>query len=83
VRSSTYHFEWLLEEVYPNHAYLINHNLRDCCVMKNFMISESLNRDMELDEVQDGGDIMPFPREVVVMVVYGERPHKGGATHLT
>jgi hypothetical protein len=61
VRSSTYHFEWLPEEVYPNHAYLINHNLRDYCVMKNFMISESLTRDMELDEVQDGGDIMPFP----------------------
>jgi hypothetical protein len=47
------------------------------------MISESLTRDMELDEVQDGGDIMPFTREAVVMAVYGERPYKGGATHLT
>jgi hypothetical protein len=83
VRSSTYHFERLPEEVYPNHAYLINHNLRDFCVMKNFMISESLTQDMELDEVKHGGDIMPFPKEAVVMAVYGERPYKGGATHLT
>jgi hypothetical protein len=51
--------------------------------MKNFMISESLTRDMELDEVQDGGDIMPLPMEAVVMAVCGERHHKGGSTHLT
>jgi hypothetical protein len=38
---------------------------------------------MELDEVQDGGDIMPFPKEAVVMAMFGEGHHKGGATHLT
>jgi hypothetical protein len=38
----TYHFERLLKEAYPNHAYPIKHKLKDYDMMKNFMTSGSL-----------------------------------------
>jgi hypothetical protein len=40
-RLPTDHFEKLLEEICPNHAYPIKHKLRDCGLMKNFMASGS------------------------------------------
>jgi hypothetical protein len=36
------HFEKHLEETCPNHAYPVNHKLRDYGMMKNFMASGSL-----------------------------------------
>jgi hypothetical protein len=56
------HFERLLEEGFPNHAYPIKHKLKVCDMMKIFMISVSLTRGMELDEVLDRSDTTPFPR---------------------
>jgi hypothetical protein len=49
-------------------------------MMKNFMISGSLIRGMELDEDLDGSDTMHIPREDAVMRVYDgcppmEAPH--------
>jgi hypothetical protein len=38
----TNHFEKLLEEDCPNHAYPIKHKLRDYDMMKSFMASGSL-----------------------------------------
>jgi hypothetical protein len=70
----TDHFEKLLEETSPNHAYPIKHKLRDCSMMKNFMASGSLNRGMEVDEVPDESDVTPFPRDDVVMMIYDGRP---------
>jgi hypothetical protein len=64
MRPPTYHFERLLEEYCPNHAYHIKHKLRDCDMMKSFMISGSLTWDMELEKDQDGRDAMQFPGEV-------------------
>jgi hypothetical protein len=32
------HIESLVEEACPNHAYPIKHKLRDCGIMKNFMV---------------------------------------------
>jgi hypothetical protein len=63
-------FEILLEEACPNHVYPIKHKLRDCSMMKNFMVSGSFNRGIGLDEVQGERDTMPFPMEVVVMMIY-------------
>jgi hypothetical protein len=51
----TYHFEKLLKEAYPNHAYPIKHKLEDCDVMKKFIISGSLTWGMELNEVPQAG----------------------------
>jgi hypothetical protein len=65
----TDHFERLLWEAYPNHTYPINHKLKDCDMMKNFMISGSLTQDMEPEEEPSGRDVMPFPREDAVMTV--------------
>jgi hypothetical protein len=73
------HFEKLLEEACPNHAYPIKHKLKDYYMLKNFMASGTLTRGIELDEVQDGGDAMPFPREDAVMTIYDGHPPLGGA----
>jgi hypothetical protein len=73
----TDHFEKLLEETCPNHAYPIKHKLRDYNMMKNFMASGSLARGMEVDEVPNERDTMPFPREDAVMTIYDGRPPPG------
>jgi hypothetical protein len=46
-------------------------------MMKNFMVSGSLIRGMELDEVPDESNTMPFSGEAAVMMVYGGRPPLG------
>jgi hypothetical protein len=71
------HFEKLLEETCPNHSYPVKHKLRDCSMMKSFMTSGSLSRGMEVDEIPDEGDAMPFPRECAVMTIYDECPSLG------
>jgi hypothetical protein len=48
-------------EACPNHVYPIKHKLADYDIMKNFMVSGSFTQGMELDEVLDDGDVMPFP----------------------
>jgi hypothetical protein len=63
------HFERLLEEACPNHTYPIKHKLRDCTMMKNFMVSGSLTRGIGLDEVPDESNMMPFPGEDVFMTI--------------
>jgi hypothetical protein len=39
--------------------------------MKNFMVSGSLTRGMEVDEVPDESNTSPFPAEYVIMMIYG------------
>jgi hypothetical protein len=73
------HFTNLLKETWLNHANPIKHRLRECGMMKNFMASGSLTRGMEVDEVPDEGDTMPFPREDAVMMIYVGRPPAGDA----
>jgi hypothetical protein len=41
------------------------------------MASGSLAGGMEVDEVPDEGDMMPFPREDAVMMIYDVRPSPG------
>jgi hypothetical protein len=86
-RSPMSHFEKLLDEACPNHAYPIQHKLRDCGMMKNFMASgchrssglglDEVTRGVELDEVPDEGDIMRFPGRDVVMTIYDGHPLLG------
>jgi hypothetical protein len=73
----TNHFERLLKEACPNHTYLVKHKLRDCIMMKNFIVSRSLTRGMELDKILDEGNAMPFPREDTIMIVYDGHPLLG------
>jgi hypothetical protein len=42
--------------------------------MKSFMTTGSLSRGMEVDEGPIEGDAMPFPREDVVMMIFGRHP---------
>jgi hypothetical protein len=81
-RPPTDNFKRLLEEACPNHAYPIRHKLKDCDMMKSFMISGSLTRGTELDEDPGGSDRMPFPREDAVMIVYGGCPPEKEAPHV-
>jgi hypothetical protein len=76
-RPPTDHFEKLLEETCPNHAYLVQHKLRDCGMIKNFMVLGSLTQGMEVDEVPDEGDMTLFLGEDVVMTIHDERPSLG------
>jgi hypothetical protein len=76
-RPPTNHFEKLLEDICSNHAYPVKHKLRDCSMMKNFVASGSLARGMEVDDVPDEGDTMPFPREDQVMTIYNGHPSPG------
>jgi hypothetical protein len=46
-------------------------------MMKNFMTSGSLARGMEVNDVPDEGNMMPFPREDAVMTIYDGRPSQG------
>jgi hypothetical protein len=67
------HFKRLLKEAFPNHTCPVGYKLKDCGMMKSFMILRSLTRGTKLDEDPGGSDTMPFPREDVVMTVYGGR----------
>jgi hypothetical protein len=51
--------------------------------MKNFMALGSFTQGMELNEVPNEGDMMPFPREDAVMTIYDGPPHQGCASCLT
>jgi hypothetical protein len=73
----TNHIEKLLEEICPNHTYRVKHKLRDHLMMKNFMPSESLDQDMEVDEVPGEGNTTPFLGEDTIMTIYDERPSPG------
>jgi hypothetical protein len=77
------HFERLLEEACPNHAYPIKHKLKDCSMMKNFVSSGSLTRDKDPEEDLSDRDTTPFPREDVVMTAYDRHPLPGSAICLT
>jgi hypothetical protein len=76
-RLPTDRFEKLHEGSCLNHAYPINHKLRDCGMMKNFMTSGSLTRSMEVNEVPNEGDLTPFPGEDAVTTIYDGHPSLG------
>jgi hypothetical protein len=75
--------ERLLEGAYPNHIYSIKHKLKDCDLTKNFITSRSLTQGGELEEDPGGSDVMPFPREDAIMMVYDGCLLQGGVTCLT
>jgi hypothetical protein len=68
------HIKTILEEVFTNHTYPVKHKLRECDMMKNFMILGFLPQGMELDEVPGRSDTMPFTGVDAVMTVYDGCP---------
>jgi hypothetical protein len=73
-RPPMHHYKRPLEEACPNHAYPVRHKLKDCGMMRIFMILGSLTWGVELDEDMGGDDMMLFPMENAVMTVYGGCP---------
>jgi hypothetical protein len=68
------HFEKLLEEACPHHAYPVKHKRNDCSMIKNFMTSGSLAQGKDPEGDSGGKGMTPFLREEVVMTVYDGRP---------
>jgi hypothetical protein len=77
IRPPTDHFNRLLEEACPNHAYPVRHKLKDCGMMRSFMTLGSLTWGAELDEGSDRSDTVPFLKENAIMAVYWGRPPLG------
>jgi hypothetical protein len=73
-RPPTNHFEKLLEEAYPYHAYPVKHKCKDRDMIKNFMISGFLAWDKELKGDLGGKGVTPFTGDEAVMMVYGGPP---------
>jgi hypothetical protein len=82
VRSPTDHFKRLLEGAFPNHAYPARHNLKDCSMMRSFMTLGFFTWGAELNEGSNRSDMMSFPEENTVMMIYGDVAHWGGTTCL-
>jgi hypothetical protein len=74
VRSPTDHSKRILGEACPNHAYPIKYKLRDNGLMKSFMTSGSLSQGMEVNEVPDEEDVMPFLEQDAIVTIYNRRP---------
>jgi hypothetical protein len=68
------YFKRLLEEACPNHAYPIQHNLKECGMTRRFMTSGSLTWGAELNVGLDGSDMAPFRMENVIVMVHGGHP---------
>jgi hypothetical protein len=67
----TDNFIKLLVVACPNHVYPVRHKLKDCDMMKSFMISGSPTRCVELSKDPGRSHTTPFPRENAGMMVYG------------
>jgi hypothetical protein len=52
----------------------ISHKLKDYNMMKSFMISGSPTWGMGLDEDSGRSDVVPFPEENAIMMVYDGSP---------
>jgi hypothetical protein len=76
------HFERLLEEAYPNHAYPVKHKLKDCDMMENFMTLRSLTQDKESDEESCGRGVTLFSGEDAVMTIYEGHPPSQEASYV-
>jgi hypothetical protein len=63
------HFEKLLKETCPNHAYPIKHKLRHCGMMMNFMALAPSPEAWKSMRSPDEGGATPFPGEDVVMKI--------------
>jgi hypothetical protein len=74
VRPPMDHSKKLLMEAYPNYAYPTRNKLKDCDLMKSFTNLGSPTQGTELNEGLGGSDMLPFPREDAVMMVYGGLP---------
>jgi hypothetical protein len=63
------HFEKYLEATCPHHSYPIKHKLKDCSMMKNFMMSEAFTKGKKLGEGPGGKGEAPIPGEAGVMTI--------------
>jgi hypothetical protein len=77
-RTPSDHFNRLLEEACPNHAYPVRHKLKDCRLMRSFMTSWSLTWGTDLDKGPDRSGTTRFPKENAVMMVFEGCPLFGG-----
>jgi hypothetical protein len=70
------HFKKLLEATCPHHSYPIKHKLKDCTLMKKFMMSGAFSKDRKLGGDPGGKSATPILGEADVMTIF-DRPHRG------
>jgi hypothetical protein len=70
------HFKILLEATCPHNSYPIKHKLKDCTLMKMFMMSGAFSKDRKPEEDLGGKSAAPIPLEAAVMTIF-DRPHRG------
>jgi hypothetical protein len=71
----TDHFKKLLKATYPNHMYPVRHKLKECTMMKNYMTTGIFAKGKRPDGDSAGKVAAPFPKEKVVMLIYGGPAH--------
>jgi hypothetical protein len=76
-RPPIYHFKRLLAEGYLNHAFPVRHKIKDCDMMRSFMTLGTLTWGTELDEGTKESEMMSFPEETTIKMVYGGCPLLG------
>jgi hypothetical protein len=65
------HFKKLLEATYLHHSYPVKHKLKDCTMMKKFMMSGAPSIGSKLGGDPGGKSATPIPREAEVMTIFG------------
>jgi hypothetical protein len=70
MRSPKDHFKKLLKTTFPHHSYSIKHKLKDCTMMKNFMMSRAFSKGRKPGGDSGGKSVVPIPREVEVMTLF-------------
>jgi hypothetical protein len=64
------HFEKLHEATYPHHLYPIKHKLKDCTMIKKFMMSRAPSRDTKLGGDLAGKSAATIPGGSKVMTIF-------------
>jgi hypothetical protein len=64
------HFKKLLKVTCPYHSYPIKHMLKDCTMMKNFMMSGAFSKGRKPGGDLGGKSAVPIPEEVEVMTIF-------------
>jgi hypothetical protein len=71
------HFENLLMDTFPNHAYPVRHKLKEYIMINNYMTTRAFTNDKKPEGDLAGKAAIPFPEEKAAMSIYGRpAPHE-------
>jgi hypothetical protein len=65
------HFKKLLEATYLHHPYPVKHMLKDCTMIKKFMMTGTFSRGSKPGGEPGEKSVVPIPEEAKVMTTFG------------